>query len=46
LDLRFFPNHVQHAIFQCLFIFAEPVLLPSVVKNLSIKAVSLHALVK
>jgi len=43
LILRLLSNHIQHTVFKGLFVLGEPILLPGVVKDATIKLVSLHA---
>ena len=40
---RLLPDHIQHAVFEGLFVLGEPVLLPGVVEDATIELVPLHA---
>ena len=43
VSLGLLADDVEHTVLESLFIFGEPVLLPGVVKDATIKLVSLHA---
>lgn len=40
------PNNIKHTIFEGLFIFTEPILLPGVIQQFDIEVVSLHTFVE
>ena len=41
--LRLLSDHIQHTVFQCFFVLGEPILLPGVVEDATVKLMSLHA---
>lgn len=45
-DSGAFADHVKHAVFERLFVFAQTVLLPGVVKDAAVKIVTRHARIK
>ena len=45
-SLWLLPDDVKHAVLKCLLVFTEPVLFPSVIKNLGVQVIPLHALLK